>query len=44
MGSDVGYGLRKLLAADDMGYILGVCLRKFKNNLDIMSHNYIKVI
>lgn len=26
MGSEVGYGLRKPLAAEDMGYMLGVCL------------------
>lgn len=28
MGSEVGYGLRKPLAAEDMGYMLGVCLEK----------------
>lgn len=27
MGSEVGYGLRKPLAADDIGYMLGVCLK-----------------
>lgn len=27
IGSDVGYGLLKPLAADDIGYMLGVCLK-----------------
>lgn len=26
IGNDVGYGLRNPLAADDIGYIVGVCL------------------
>lgn len=33
MGSEVGYGLRKLLAAEDMGYMLGVCLWNQYNTL-----------
>lgn len=43
MGSEVGYGLRKPLAAEDMGYMLGVCLEYISSFINRSSDRQLSV-